>query len=105
MVFEHVMTPWRCIDEAFRVLAPNGLLVVASPAFYQHHGWPSDFWRFQAGAFPAMAASFTNVVSGTWGNLPFMRVNIGAPGQRFSPEMVQKRIFQTADQFSFRECR
>ncbi len=88
-VFEHVTMPWRCIDEAFRVLAPNGLLVIASPAFYQQHGWPSDFWRFHAKAFPAMAASFTNVVTGTWGTRRFIEVNVQSPTLRVSPKLVR----------------
>ena len=93
MVFEHVTMPWKCMEEAFRVLAPHGLLVVASPAFYQQHGWPSDFWRFaSANAFIDIAAPFTDIVTGTWGNLPFINYTLHFPTDRRSKEMYRAAL-------------
>ena len=93
MVFEHVTMPWKCMEEAFRVLAPHGLLVVASPAFYQQHGWPSDFWRFaSANAFIDIAAPFTDIVTGTWGNFPFINYTLHFPTHRRSKEMSRAAL-------------
>ena len=44
-VLEHTRRPWRCVQEAHRVLGAGGVLIAASPSFYQTHGHPVKLAR------------------------------------------------------------
>jgi len=45
-LLEHVQEPQKVVNEAYRVLKPNGLIVVYTPFMYPIHGDPNDYWRF-----------------------------------------------------------
>jgi SAM-dependent methyltransferase len=45
-VLEHVMDPYQCVREIWRVLKPKGLVYAETPFMQQVHGWPYDFTRF-----------------------------------------------------------
>jgi SAM-dependent methyltransferase len=44
-ILEHVAHPDVMVQEAHRVLAAGGLLVLTVPFMFHEHGDPSDFWR------------------------------------------------------------
>jgi SAM-dependent methyltransferase len=44
--FEHVQRFWVGFDEVFRVLKPNGVLLMSVPFHFRIHHHPSDYWRF-----------------------------------------------------------
>jgi len=45
-LLEHVQEPQKVVNEAYRVLKPNGLVIVFTPFMYPIHGDPNDYWRF-----------------------------------------------------------
>ena len=44
--FEHVVDPYRCVDEIHRVLTSNGLIYAETPFIQQVHAGRYDFTRF-----------------------------------------------------------
>jgi SAM-dependent methyltransferase len=59
-VLEHVSDPALILAEAYRALAPNGMLVLSVPFFFPVHGDPDDFrrWTQQGLAAEAERAGF-----------------------------------------------
>jgi uncharacterized protein YbaR (Trm112 family) len=45
-VLEHVVDPYRCVEEIARVLRPEGLVYAETPFMQQVHGGAYDFTRF-----------------------------------------------------------
>ncbi|MEO6053607.1 MAG: class I SAM-dependent methyltransferase, partial [Chthoniobacterales bacterium] len=48
-VLEHVRIPSRYLNEAFRVLRPNGKIILTTHGFFEEHGAPYDYHRWTAG--------------------------------------------------------
>jgi SAM-dependent methyltransferase len=44
--FEHVQRFWVGFEEVFRVLKPDGVLLMSVPFHFRIHHHPSDYWRF-----------------------------------------------------------
>lgn len=49
-VLEHVDSPDKVIQEAARVMKPNGVLIISVPFFYPLHDMPYDWGRYTATA-------------------------------------------------------
>jgi SAM-dependent methyltransferase len=45
-VLEHVPNPEMFISEMFRVIKPNGVVILSTPFFFYLHESPNDFFRF-----------------------------------------------------------
>jgi SAM-dependent methyltransferase len=43
---EHIAYPQRSIDEMYRVLKPNGFLILTTVMHFKIHRAPKDYWRF-----------------------------------------------------------
>jgi SAM-dependent methyltransferase len=43
---EHIQHPQKAIDEIYRVLRPEGLLVLTTVMHFKIHRTPKDYWRF-----------------------------------------------------------
>lgn len=52
---EHVEEPLVALSEAYRVLRPNGLLVVTTPFMWGIHEQPRDFYRYTPYALEYLA--------------------------------------------------
>jgi hypothetical protein len=53
-VLEHVVRPWKVIEEMVRVLVPNGYLILTARGFdergcWEVHDHPADHWRYGQG--------------------------------------------------------
>jgi SAM-dependent methyltransferase len=59
-ILEHLRDPRRAIDEAYRVLAGDGLLALSVPFSYRVHGFPSDYWRFTSSGIHEILSKFPN---------------------------------------------
>ena len=57
-LLEHLPDPQRAIDEAIRVLRPDGLLAVSVPFSLRLHGLPRDYWRFTANGVSVLLSDF-----------------------------------------------
>lgn len=65
--FEHVRHFWRGFEEVFRVLRPDGVLVVACPFYFHQHAYPSDYWRFTPQALEVLLDRYPTRILGWHG--------------------------------------
>jgi uncharacterized protein YbaR (Trm112 family) len=61
---EHVVDPYRCIDEILRVLKPRGLVYAETPFIQQVHMGAYDFTRFTHSGHRRLFRHFTEIASG-----------------------------------------
>jgi len=70
-VLQHVVDPYRCVAEIYRVLRSDGIVYAESPFMYPVHMGAYDFVRFSMGAHRRLFRNFTEIDSGI----------VGGPGQ------------------------
>lgn len=63
-VLEHVLDPYRCVEEIFRVLKEDGLVYAETPFMQQVHGGKYDFHRFSPLGHRRLFRKFTAVDAG-----------------------------------------
>jgi uncharacterized protein YbaR (Trm112 family) len=63
-VLEHVVDPYRCVDEIHRVLKVHGLVYAETPFMQQVHGGKYDFTRFTHLGHRRLFRQFVEVESG-----------------------------------------
>jgi uncharacterized protein YbaR (Trm112 family)/SAM-dependent methyltransferase len=78
-VLEHVLDPYRCIAEVYRVLRPDGLVYAESPFLYPVHLGAYDFTRFSLGAHRRLFRHFAQLENGVAGG-PAQAVALAASG-------------------------
>ncbi|MCK5818286.1 MAG: methyltransferase domain-containing protein [Psychromonas sp.] len=44
-VLEHTLNPFRAINEIYRILKPNGILIMTTPFNFRIHNPLPDCWR------------------------------------------------------------
>jgi SAM-dependent methyltransferase len=64
---EHVPRFWRAFEEAYRVLRPDGALLVSCPFSFHIHDFPSDYWRFTPEALAFLLEKFPTKILGWHG--------------------------------------
>lgn len=79
---EHVEFVWKAIEEAYRILKPEGILVISSQMDCPIHAWPDDYWRFTPSAFRSLLKPFSSCFVGIAGDewFPHTVVGIGFKG-------------------------
>jgi len=65
--FEHVPRFWRGFEEIYRVLRPDGALLISCPFFFHIHQHPSDYWRFTPEAFELLLSDYPQKILGWHG--------------------------------------
>jgi SAM-dependent methyltransferase len=65
--FEHVRRFWRGFDEIYRVLRPDGALLVSCPFNVRIHSHPSDYWRFTPEALEVVLEPYPHKIIGWHG--------------------------------------
>lgn len=65
--FEHVRRFWRGFDEVYRVLRPDGALLVSCPFHFHVHDYPSDYWRFTPSALAMLLDRYPRKLIGWHG--------------------------------------
>ena len=63
-VLEHVVDPFRCVDEIYRVLKQNGLVYAETPFMQQVHMGKYDFTRFTHLGHRRLFRKFEEIDSG-----------------------------------------
>ncbi len=65
--FEHVPRFWRGFEEIYRVLRPDGVLLVSCPFYFHIHGYPRDYWRFTPEALDLLLQGYPSKIMGRHG--------------------------------------
>ncbi|MBU1178790.1 class I SAM-dependent methyltransferase [Patescibacteria group bacterium] len=55
---EHVEFARKAVEEAHRILKPNGVLIISSVMNFPIHDYPSDYWRFTPEGFKSLLRPF-----------------------------------------------
>jgi SAM-dependent methyltransferase len=63
-VLEHVVDPWRCVEEIHRILKKDGLVYAETPFMQQVHGGRFDFTRFTHLGHRRLFRKFEEIDSG-----------------------------------------
>jgi len=66
-VMEHVIDPFSCVEEVYRVVAPEGLVYAETPFMQQVHGGRYDFHRFTHRGHRRLFRKFSEIESGMTG--------------------------------------
>jgi SAM-dependent methyltransferase len=61
-ILEHLPYPNKAIEEAWRVLDYDGVLVLSVPFNFRLHGFPTDYWRFTASGIHVLLSDFPDKV-------------------------------------------
>lgn len=56
---EHVEFPRRAVSELYRVLKPEGILIISSLMNFPIHNHPADYWRFTPEGFRSLLSGFS----------------------------------------------
>lgn len=72
---EHVEYPHQAMAEIYRILRPDGIVLISSVMNYPIHDYPCDYWRFTPEAFRSLLK-------------PFHRVFVQCAGQELFPHTV-----------------
>jgi SAM-dependent methyltransferase len=91
--FEHVKCFWRGLDEVYRVLRKDGVLLLSTPFHFRIHEFPHDYWRFTPAAYETLLEDYPSKIIG-WHGARNRPANVWAVACR------EKRPPITAAQFA-----
>lgn len=74
---EHVEFVRKAINEIYRILKPNGILIMSSVMDFPIHGYPNDYWRFTPSAFESLLAPFSSSFVSALGRKTFPHTLVG----------------------------
>jgi SAM-dependent methyltransferase len=79
---EHVEYPRKALEEIYRILAPDGIVLISSVMCFPIHDHPFDYWRFTPEAFKSILKPFPYSFVGFAGekNFPHTVIGIGFKG-------------------------
>jgi SAM-dependent methyltransferase len=64
-VLQHLPSPQKAVDEAFRVLRPGGIIYVNVPFIFVYHRDPEDFSRLSVPGLEILCSRFERIGSGS----------------------------------------
>jgi SAM-dependent methyltransferase len=64
-VLQHIPSPHKAVDEAFRVLRPGGIFYVNVPFIFFYHCDPEDYNRFSVPGLEFLCSRFERIASGS----------------------------------------
>ena len=62
--FEHVTKPWLAIDEIYRIMKPDGILVLDVPFIWDYHKHEEDYYRYTPMGLEVLCEKFKKLESG-----------------------------------------
>jgi SAM-dependent methyltransferase len=65
---EHVENCFKALDEIYRILKKDGIVIMSSVMDFPIHDYPSDYWRFTPESFRILLNKFPVKVIGMQGN-------------------------------------
>lgn len=81
-VIEHIDDPFKMLSEAYRVLKPNGSIIISAPFAWELHEEPYDFYRYSKYGLKKMLekAGFSQISvkanGGKWAAIMQLQINI-----------------------------
>ena len=84
---EHVEFPYLAMQEAHRVIAPGGFVLISSVMNFPIHSHPYDYWRFTPSAFKSLLSPFKNSLVEFAGEEDFPHTVIGLGFKGDLPDM------------------
>ncbi len=80
---EHVTYPVRALEEVFRILKTDGLVIISSVMNFPIHEFPHDYWRFTPDGFRVLLNPFSSCFVEYAGieGFPHTVVGIGSKGR------------------------
>jgi len=91
---EHVEFARKAVEEAHRILKPNGILVISSVMKFPIHDYPYDYWRFTPEGFRSLLKPFDSCFVDFAGDQQFPHTVVGL-GFKGSLSREQTRDFTT----------
>jgi len=81
---EHVEYPHKALEEIYRILKKDGIVVISSVMNFEIHDYPYDYWRFTPEAFKSILKPFKNVYVESAGSklFPHTVVGVGIKGEK-----------------------
>lgn len=74
---EHVEFPRKAIEEIYRILKPNGILIMSSVMNFPIHDHPYDYWRFTPEGFKSLLKPFAFLFVDSIGDPTFPHTIVG----------------------------
>jgi len=98
---EHVEFPHRALEEAYRIIRPNGMVIISSVMNFPVHDYPFDYWRFTPEAFKSILRPFSQSIVGFAGDegFPHTVVGVGFKGSPFSLALFMSKYEQWKHQW------
>jgi len=86
---EHVEFPHIAMAEIYRILRPNGIVIMSSVMCFPIHDYPYDYWRFTPEAFKSLLGNFTYAFTGFAGQKRFPHTVVGVGFKGSASSMTQ----------------
>jgi len=104
---EHVEYPRKALKEIYRVLKPEGIVVISSVMDFPIHDHPNDYWRFTPEAFMSILSPYSHSFVGFQGRETFPHTVIGIGFKGHNHDLTkfteQYSSWQKKDIFSTRQ--
>lgn len=89
---EHVEYPYRAVEEAYRILRPDGILIMSSVLNFIIHEYPQDYWRFTPEAFKSLLKPFRSSLVSYTGDEEFPHTVVGVGFKRPASNEVMREL-------------
>lgn len=96
---EHVEYCRKAVDEMYRILTPNGALLLSSVLDFPIHDYPCDYWRFTPQAFKSLLNKFETALVWSLGPRLFPHTVIGLGLKGTLPDSVGDRLLLEMEQW------
>lgn len=91
---EHVEFCRKAMEESYRILRPEGILIMSSVMNFPIHDFPSDYWRFTPEGFKSLLKSFNSVFVTYAGDSLFPHTVVGIGFK----SLITKKLLNLLDQ-------
>jgi SAM-dependent methyltransferase len=88
---EHIEQPQKALDEIYRVLKPNGLLILTTVLGMGIHRCPKDYWRFCPDGIEVLMRKY-KMLDFTLEGEPSFPLGIWVTGQKVFPDQRSKEF-------------
>ena len=85
---EHTEFPGKAIDELYRILKPNGLIIISAPMNLAIHDYPNDYWRFTPEGFKSLLQPFAFSLVDVLGQADFPKTVLAVAFKSIGPPQM-----------------